>query len=206
MTENEKIKEILRSNIKQIKSLAESLFNIRDRLEATQETVEELLNRVEAIEENKISSNDSGVIRSYTTTGDTSSANNQYGQALDLEEDELPNLILQHPTWLRPFSLTVELEKYELEEDCYRFIRSSSGYLRVLRLSNGSEWAYFEQMTKERFLRIPLLSEIYASQDLNLDPSWSYAWTCKPAKLQSLQRGSRWELLQGGQLMTEECK
>ena len=206
MTESEKIKEILRSNIKQIKSLAESLFNIRDKLEATQETVEELLNRVEAIEENKKSSNDSGVIRSYTTTGDTSSANNQYGQALDLEEDELPNLILQHPTWLRPFSLTVELEKYELEEDCYRFIRSSSGYLRVLRLSNGSEWAYFEQMTKERFLRIPLLSEIYASQDLNLDPSWSYAWTCKPAKLQSLQRGSRWELLQGGQLMTEECK
>ena len=206
MTESEKIKEILRSNIKQIKSLAESLFNIRDKLEATQETVEELLNRVEAIEENKKSSNDSGVIRSYTTTGDTSSANNQYGQALDLEEDELPNLILQHPTWLRPFSLTVELEKYELEEDCYRFIRSSSGYLRVLRLSNGSEWAYFEQMTKERFLRIPLLSEIYACQDLNLDPSWSYAWTCKPAKLQSLQRGSRWELLQGGQLMTEECK
>lgn len=206
MTESEKIKEILRSNIKQIKSLAESLFNIRDKLEATQETVEELLNRVEAIEENKKSSNDSGVIRSYTTTGDTSSANNQYGQALDLEEDELPNVILQHPTWLRPFSLTVELEKYELEEDCYRFIRSSSGYLRVLRLSNGSEWAYFEQMTKERFLRIPLLSEIYASQDLNLDPSWSYAWTCKPAKLQSLQRGSRWELLQGGQLMTEECK
>ena len=125
-------------------------------------------------------------------------------QALDLEEQELPELIIQHPTWLRPFSVTAEVEKHSLEEEVYRLIRSTSGYLRVVKLTNGSEWAYFEQMSQERFLRIPLLREIYHGEQLWTESSLSNIWSSKPAKLQTLQRGSRWELVENGELISEE--
>ena len=204
--EIQKLKEILRANIKQVKSLAENLFYLRDKLEATQETVEQLFNRIEQLEKNSPSQPQGpGVIRSFATTdGMSSSHQTSNSHALDLEEHELPELIIQHPTWLRPFSITAEVEKHSLEEEVYRFIRSTSGYLRVVRLTDGSEWAYFEQMSQERFLRIPLLREIYHGEQLQAESTLSYIWSSKPAKLQTLQRGSRWELLENGELISEE--
>ncbi len=124
-------------------------------------------------------------------------------QALDMEQDALPELIMQHPSWLRPFTVSAELEKHELEEDIYRLTRSKSGYLRVIRLINGTEWAYFEEMTKDRFLRIPLLSEIYSDTSNKEELAWATAWTVKPLKLQTLQRGARWEILDFGEYVSQ---
>ena len=203
--EIQKLKEILRANIKQVKNLAENLFYLRDKLEATQETVEQLVNRVENLERNNPNqAQEQGIVRSFAATDGVSSAHQTTNsQALDLEEHELPELIIQHPSWLRPFSVTAEVEKHSLEEEVYRLIRSTNGYLRVVRLTNGSEWAYFEQMSQERFLRIPLLREIYHGEQLWTESSLSYIWSSRPAKLQTLQRGSRWELVENGELISE---
>jgi len=200
--EFEKLKNILRSNIKAIKDVADNLFLVKDKLDATQETVSDLITRVEELEA-KGSASTVGGVMAFNATGATVSATSSLNlQALDLEEDALPELIMQHPSWLRPFTVLAELEKHELEEDIYRLIRSQSGYLRVIRLVDGSEWAYFEEITKDRFLRIPLLSEIFLDTEDTKELEWGIAWTVKPIKLQALQRGARWEILDVGQYVS----
>jgi hypothetical protein len=98
-----------------------------------------------------------------------------------------------------------ELEKHELEVETLRFRRSTVGYLRVIKLVDGSEWAYFEQMTYERFSRMPLLKEIFEinSREAITTAKWSTAFIDEPVRLQALQKGSRWELLNKGTLITE---
>lgn len=203
MTEEfQKLKDILRSNIKAIKDVADNLFYVKDKLDATQETVADLIVRVEELE-SKGSISSVGGVMAFNAAGSTVSTSTPLTlQALDLEEEALPELIMQHPSWLRPFTVLAELEKHELEEDIYRLIRSQSGYLRVIRLVNGMEWAYFEEMTKERFLRIPLLSEIFSDIEHTKELEWGTAWTVKPIRLQALQRGARWEILDIGQYVS----
>ena len=198
----QRFKDILRSNIKAVKDVADNLFYVRDKLEATQETVEELLQRVENLEAKRPPTQVGGVVAFSAGSASGSSLSSHQLQALDLEPELLQDLISQHPNWLRAFTVEAELEKHELEVDTFRLARSKAGYLRVIRLSNGSEWAYFEVMSRERFLRIPLLAQIF----LNSSPDemdWMKAWTSKPIRLQTLQRGSRWEVYEFGQYNTE---
>jgi hypothetical protein len=86
-----------------------------------------------------------------------------------------------------------------------RLKRSSTGYLRVIKLVNGSEWAYFEQMSYERFWRMPLLKEIFEIKNAESGDAakWSSAFVDEPVRLQALQKGARWELLGKGSLTTE---
>ena len=120
--EFKKLKDILRSNIKAIKDVADNLFYVKDKLDATQETVSDLITRVEELEA-KGSASTVGGVMAFNATGATVSATSSSNlQALDLAEDALPELIMQHPSWLRPFTVLAELEKHELEEDIYRLI------------------------------------------------------------------------------------
>lgn len=198
----QRLKDILRSNVKAVKDVADNLFYVRDKLEATQETVEELLQRVEGLEAKKTSTQIGGVAAFNAGSSLGSSAASHQIQALDLEPEQLPDLISQHPTWLRPFTVEAELEKHELEEDFFRLARSKAGYLRVIRLTDGSEWAYFETMSGERFLRLPLLAQVFINSSPDVT-NFMQVWTDKPVRLQTLQRGSRWEVYEYGQYSCE---
>jgi len=205
MTEEyEKLRDILRSNIQAVKDIADNLVFVRDKLEATQETLADLVMRVEELEAKSSSSVVDGVVAFEAPTKDVDHHVAGQTQALDLEYQELPNLIMQHPSWLRPFSVAAEVEYHELEEDVYRLLRSKNGYLRVVRLNDGTVWGYFEEMSKERFQRIPLLSKIFEEEGLKDENSWIKAWTSVPLRLQTLQRGSRWEMLEHGQYIWEK--
>ena len=183
------------------------MFYVKDKLDATQDTVADLLARVEELEAANSSSDFVDGVRAFSTTSGGSAATvTQQSQALDLEPEALPDLIMQHPSWLRPFSVAAEVEYHQLEEDSFRLLRSKTGYLRVIRLSNGTEWAYFEEMSKERFQRIPLLSKLFADSEGQYEFSWARAWTSTPLRLQTLQRGSRWEILELGQYVSERGK
>ena len=201
--EYQKLKDILRTNIKAVKDVTDNLFYVRDKLDATQETVADLLARVEELEANPSSGVVDGVRAFSATSGSSAATVTQQLQALDLEPEALPDLIMQHPSWLRPFSVAAEVEYHQLEEDSFRLLRSKMGYLRVIRLSNGTEWAYFEEMSNERFQRIPLLSKIFMDSAGKYELSWARAWTSIPLRLQTLQRGSRWEILELGQYVSE---
>ena len=206
MDEYQKLKDILRSNIKAVKDVTDNLFYVKDKLDATQETVADLLARVEELEANPSSGVVDGVRAFSATSGSSAATVSQQLQALDLELEALSALIMQHPSWLRPFSVVAEVEYHQLEQDSFRLLRSKTGYLRVIRLSNGTEWAYFEEMSKERFQRIPLLSKIFADSEEKYEFSWATAWTSIPLRLQTLQRGSRWEVLELGQYISERSK
>ena len=202
----QKLKDILRSNIKAVQDLADNLFFVREKLAATEETVADLLARVEELEAIPSSGVVDGVRAFSATSGSSAAPATHQLQALDLEPEALPCLIMQHPSWLRPFSVVAEVEYHQLEEDSFRLLRSKTGYLRVIRLGNGTEWAYFEEMSKERFQRIPLLSKIFADSEGKYEFSWARAWTSTPLRLQTLQRGSRWEILELGQYVSERGK
>ncbi len=204
--EYQKLKDILRSNIKAVKDVTDNLFYVKDKLDATQETVADLLARVEELEANPSSGVVDGVRAFSATSGSSAATVSQQMQALDLEPEALPALIMQHPSWLRPFSVVAEVEYHQLEQDSFRLLRSKTGYLRVIRLSNGTEWAYFEEMSKERFQRIPLLSKIFADSEEKYEFSWATAWTSTPLRLQTLQRGSRWEVIELGHYVSERGK
>lgn len=199
----ERLKNIVRSNIKSVKDIADNLFFVRDKLDATQETVEELLSRVESLESKSPAAKVGGVMAfSAGSASHSQSAASHQIQALDLEPQLLPELISQHPSWLRPFTVEVELEKPDPDSESLRLIRSKAGYLRVIRLTNGSEWAYFEEMSRDRFLRIPLMSQLFNNTSLD-EATWTKAWNSLPARLQTLQRGSRWEVYEFGQFIQE---
>ncbi len=204
--EYQKLKHILRSNIKSVKDVTDNLLYLKEKLDATQETVADLLARVEELEANPPSGVVDGVRAFGATSGSSATTVTQQLQALDLEPEALPDLIMQHPSWLRPFSVAAEVEYHQLEEDSFRLLRSKTGYLRVIRLSNGTEWAYFEEMSKERFQRIPLLSKIFKDSEEKYEFSWARAWTSTPLRLQTLQLGSRWEILEHGQYISERGK
>ena len=195
-----KLKDIIRTNIRNIKEVADTLIYVREKLLATEETVAEIIDRVEKIESRTGPTTSDGV-RMFSVGGNQSDSYVSGSPDLDIEPSELREIILQHPKWLRPFSVQAEIEKHELEVETLRIRRSSSGYLRVVRLSNGSEWAYFEEISFERYSRLVLLSQVF---DLSSPASvWSSAWVEKPIKLQSLQRGARWEIIGKGKLFTE---
>lgn len=204
--EYQKLKDILRSNIKAVKDVADNLFYVKDKLDATQETVADLLARVEELEANPSLAVVDGVRAFSASSGSSAATVTQQLQALDLEPEALPDLIMQHPSWLRPFSVAAEVEYHQLEEDSFRLLRSKTGYLSVIRLSNGTEWAYFEEMSNERFQRIPLMSKIFADSEGKDEFSWARAWTSTPLRLQTLQRGSRWEVVELGQYVSERGK
>ena len=50
--EYQRLKDILRSNIKAVKDVTDNLFYVKDKLDATQDTVADLLARVEELEAN----------------------------------------------------------------------------------------------------------------------------------------------------------
>ena len=195
-----KIKDIIRSNIRNIKEVADTLIFEREKLIATQETVAEILDRLEKLESKTVPTTSDGV-KMFGVVSNKSDTSVGGTPDLDLESSELAQLIGQHPQWLRPFSVQAELEKHELEVETIRLRRSSSGYMRVIRLSNGTEWAYLEEISFERYSRLALLREVFDINRSNSD--WSSAWVDEPIKLQSLQRGSRWEIITKGKLFTE---
>lgn len=197
-----KLKEIIRKNISSIKEVADALVNVRDKLLATEQTVSEIITRVERLELNNAPTTSDGV-RMFGVTSNSYVQADPSAVELDIESGELSELILQHPTWLRPFTLPAELEKHEPEAEVIRLKRSSSGYLRVIRLSNGSEWGYFEEISIGRFTRLPLLQEVFV-QEMG-QPIWNSAWVSKPLKLQALQRGARWEIVGKGTIMTDRA-
>ena len=198
-----KLKEIIRTNIRNIKEVADTLVYVREKMLATQETVDEILNRLDRLEAGGPNTVDGVRVFSVgnSETGETSSRTPD----LDIEQKDLGTLITQHPRWLRPFSVLAELEKHDLEVETLRLKRSSTGYLRVIKLVNGSEWAYFEQMSYERFSRMALLREIFEIRNGESGDAakWSTALVDEPVRLQALQKGARWELLGKGSLMTE---
>jgi hypothetical protein len=196
-----KLKDIIRSNIRNIKEVADTLVYVREMLLATQETVAELIDRVELIEGRSGPTTSDGV-RMFGVGSNQSDTSVGGAPDLDIEPSELGQIIVQHPRWLRPFSVQAELEKHELEVETLRLRRSSSGYMRVLRLSNGTEWAYFEEISFERYSRLPLLRQVFELNNQNSE--WSYACVEDPLKLQSLQRGARWEIIAKGKLFTEK--
>jgi hypothetical protein len=198
-----KLKEIIRNNIRSTKEITEALFNVKEKMLATQETVGEILNRLDQLEAGNTNTIDG--VRVFSVGNSETGEKSSRTPDLDIEQAELRELITQHPRWLRPFSVLAELEKHELEVETLRFRRSTVGYLRVIKLVDGSEWAYFEQMTYERFSRMPLLKEIFEinSREAITTAKWSTAFIDEPVRLQALQKGSRWELLNKGTLITE---
>jgi len=199
-----KLKEIVRSNIRNIKEIADALVYVREKLLATQETVDELMTRVEGLELKKSGANIDGVPVFSVGNSENSQVGNRTPE-LDAEEAEIGELIAQHPKWLRPFSVQAELEKHEIEVETLRLRRSTTGYLRVIRLTNGTEWAYFENMSYDRYSRMPLLKDVFdlSSRGKGEVVTWSSAIIEKPVRLQALQRGARWEILAKGLLVCE---
>jgi len=205
LDELSKLKDIIRANIKNIKEVADNLVYLREKFFAMDEVIEELLGRVESLESKTASTVSSTGVKMFGV-GVTASSPTQTVNDLDLSLEDLKELIIQHPSWLRPFSVLAELEKHELEVDTIRLRRSPSGYLRVVRISDGTEWAYFENMSRDRFSRLPLLKEIFVfGSELGSQAveDWCTAWVATPSRLQSLQRGARWEILEPGQLLIE---
>lgn len=205
MDELSKLKDIIRANIKNIKEVADNLVYLREKFFAMDEVIEELLGRVESLESKTASTVSSTGVKMFGV-GVTASSPTQTVNDLDLSLEDLKELIIQHPSWLRPFSVLAELEKHELEVDTIRLRRSPSGYLRVVRISDGTEWAYFENMSRDRFSRLPLLKEIFvfgSEIGSKVIEDWCTAWVSTPSRLQSLQRGARWEILEPGQLLIE---
>lgn len=196
-----KLKDIIRSNIRNIKEVADTLIFTREKLIATQETVAEILDRVEHLESKTVPTTSDGV-KMYGVGRNIADTTVSGTPDLDLDASELGQLIGQHPRWLRPFSIQAELEKHELEVETIRIRRSSSGYMRVIRLSNGTEWAYLEEISFERYSRLALLREVFDIDSLN--SNWSSAWVDEPIKLQSLQKGARWEIITKGKLFAEK--
>ncbi|MCP9807884.1 hypothetical protein KBY58_00340 [Cyanobium sp. HWJ4-Hawea] len=195
-----KLKDIIRVNIRNVKEVADTLVYVRERLLATEEVVAELISRVEEVESRRGPTTSDGV-RMFGVGANQSESNARGAPDLDIDKAELVQIIVQHPKWLRPFSVQAELEKHELEVETLRLRRSSSGYMRVVRLSNGTEWAYLEEMSFERFSHLTLLRQVF---DLSSARSeWASAWVEDPIKLQSLQRGARWEIVGKGKLITE---
>jgi hypothetical protein len=196
-----KLKDIIRTNIRNIKEVADTLVYVRERLLATEETVSELMDRVEKMEGRTAPSTSDGV-RMFGVSSNKTDTVVSGTLDLDIEPSELGQIIFQHPKWLRPFSVQAELEKHELEVETLRLRRSSSGYIRILRLSDGTEWAYFEELSFERYTRLPLLGKVFELKNPNTE--WSSAIVEEPVKLQSLQRGARWEIIAKGKLFTEK--
>jgi len=196
-----KLKDIIRTNIRNIKEVADTLVYVRERLLATEETVSELMDRVEKMEGRTGLSTSDGV-RMFGVSSNQSDTVVSGTPDLDIEPSEIGQIIFQHPKWLRPFSVQAELEKHELEVETLRLRRSSSGYIRILRLSDGTEWAYVEGLSFERYTRLPLLGKVFDLKNPNTE--WSNAIVEEPVKLQSLQRGARWEIIAKGTLFTEK--
>jgi hypothetical protein len=198
-----KLREIIRNNIRSTKEITEELLNVKEKMLATQETVGEILNRLDQLEAGNTNTIDG--VRVFSVGNSETGEKSSRTPDLDIDQAELRELITQHPRWLRPFSVLAELEKHELEVETLRFRRSTVGYLRVIKLVDGSEWAYFEQMTYERFSRMPLLKEIFEinSREAITTAKWSTAFIDEPVRLQALQKGSRWELLNKGTIITE---
>jgi len=199
-----KLKEIIRSNIRNIKEVADALVYVREKLLATQETVDELMTRVEGLELKRSGANIDGIPVFSVGNSENSQVANRTLE-LDADEAEIGTLITQHPKWLRPFSVQAELEKHDLEVETLRLRRSTTGYLRVIRLTNGSEWAYFENMSYDRYTRMPLLKNVFdlSSSGKDTEGRWSSALIEKPVRLQALQRGARWEILGKGLIVCE---
>lgn len=195
-----KLKEIIRTNIKNIKEVADAVVCIKEKLLATEETVAEILERVDKLEDRAVPTTSDGV-RMFGVGGTQTPGHGVGSPELDIESSELGNIIAQHPSWLRPFTVQAELERHDLEVETLRLRRSLSGYIKVLRLTNGSEWAYLEEISFERFTRLTLLKEVFDVQ--GVQSAWKSAWIEKPIRLQSLQRGARWEILGKGLLITE---
>ena len=203
MSEIEKIKNVIRTNIRNIKELVDNLVMTKEKLLATEEVVSELIDRVQALEAG--ASRSSGVIA--VQAGGVRSEDGPSSKdflELDLSESDLTQVIVQHPRWVRPFTVTAELESHELEDIRIRLVRSSAGYLRVLRLQSGTEWAYLEPMTAKRFMRMPMLREAFIGiGEVNAD-SEAHVCVTTPLRLQSLQRGARWEILEKGECILDD--
>lgn len=197
-----KLKDVLKSHMNRLKEVVDSLIFFREKLLATETVVVELVNRVEKLESTVGKYTSDGVRIFDVPVGVSTSAVPSHLE-LDIKRQELPGLILQHPQWLRPFSIKVELEKTESDEEKIFVKRSSTGYLWVVRLKDGTEWAYFEQISRDRFDRLPLLQKIFHPIQACSNSNWTNAWVAEPVRLQPLQRGARWVVLELGKVLSE---
>lgn len=200
VTNSSKLRDIVRLNIQSIRDLADALLRTKEKLLATEETIAELLHRIEKLEGHQSPATADG-LKMYAVSGQDRISGSTVIPDLDVDIDDLPSLILQHPSWLRPFSILAEIEKHQLDGETLRLRRAPSGYLRVIRLTNGTEWGYFETISRDRFKRLPLLGQLFESTVQGDD--WASAWVEQPVKLQSLQKGVRWEILVQGKLLAE---
>jgi len=184
-----------------VKDLADNLLILKEKLRATEDTIAEILDKIEKLEcGSNFKSNDG--VKMIRVNSNESYATVAGIPDLDLDQSELSQIIVQHPNWLKPFSVQAELEKIDSNEEKLRIKKSSSGYLKVVRLSNGTEWAFFEEMSFERYSRLILLRKIFEIQNNN--KKWSSAWVKEPVKLISLQKGARWAIIMNGKLFTEK--
>ena len=183
-----------------VKDLADNLLILKEKLRTAEDTIAEILDKIEKLEcGSNFKSNDG--VKMFRVNSNESYATVARIPDLDLDQSELSQIIIQHPNWLKPFSVQAELEKNDSNEEKLRIKKSSSGYLKVVRLSNGTEWAFFEEMSFERYSRLILLRKIFEIQNNN--KKWSSAWVKEPVKLISLQKGARWEIIMNGKLFTE---
>lgn len=198
-----RIKEVIKANMRNIQELSDIVIEVKKKVVEIEEITAGVLNRLDKVEGIRGFIGDEGV-RMFASPGGSSPSNSSTSPVLDLEPEELGGIISQHPTWLRAFSINTELERVEDETERVRLKRSSSGYVRVIRLENGSEWAYIDEMPIDRFKRLPLLSSIFTADAEN--PLWNTAWTETAAQVQTLLKGARWEVVCGGKLRLGEKK
>jgi hypothetical protein len=192
------IRNILYDNIKDMKQLTLKIIDISKKLDSLECTVRYIYSKLE-ISENSNSDLSSG-IKSFPVPHESLLHNYSSTQrSLDSSRDELKDIIYQHPGWLKSFSITAELQKKLGNEKQVRLIRSSSGYIKVIRLTDGSEWAYIEPMKIERFKRILLLNEAFEHLDLSTKENLT-VFVTSPIKVQPLQKSMLWEITCLGKL------
>ncbi|MFN9622586.1 MAG: hypothetical protein ACK587_07115 [Cyanobacteriota bacterium] len=192
------IRNILYDNIKDMKQLTLKIIDISKKLDNLECTVKYIYSKLE-ISENSNSDLSSG-IKSFPVPHESLLHNYSSTQrSLDSSRDELKDIIYQHPGWLKSFSITAELQKKQGNEKQVRLIRSSSGYIKVIRLTDGSEWAYIEPMKIERFKRILLLNEAFEHLDLSTKENLT-VFVTSPIKVQPLQKSMLWEITCLGKL------
>jgi hypothetical protein len=197
-----KLRDIVSRNIKDMRILADKLISTMETVGNLEETLSRVHQKIDLIEKNRVHA--SPGVKVFSISQDSLSENATVNQlSLDSNPDELRDLISQHPNWLRPFAINAELHRRNDTEDRIKIIRSSSGYMRVIRLLNGSEWSYIEPMRSERFNRIPMLKKIFETPETVLSQE-STIFVVTPLKIQPLQKSVLWEIICNGKVELDQ--
>jgi hypothetical protein len=190
------IRNIVHNNIHDLKILSEKLLSTIERVSILEESITQIYLKFELMQGNQTLG--SSGVKGFAVSHDSHTESINSAQiSIDLSPDDLQQIIHQHPNWLRPFAICAELQKKDDSDDSIRLIRSASGYMKVVRLSNGSEWSYIEPMKIERFHRIPMLKDIF-KVPASLPRQESTVFVTSPLKVQPLHKTVLWEILGNG--------